>query len=65
MNEEFTKTRTCAQATVRLRSGPDDKFCSLQCEAMEVTPDLYRDCLHAGCKGRAVAQWLGGSCDQF
>lgn len=28
-----------------------DKYCSVECEAMEDTPDLACECPHADCKG--------------
>ncbi len=28
------------------------KYCSVECEAMEETPDLSCDCNHPECKGR-------------
>ncbi len=27
------------------------KYCSIECEAMEKTPDIECTCRHAGCKG--------------
>jgi hypothetical protein len=28
------------------------KYCSIECEAMEKTPDIDCHCEHAGCKGK-------------
>jgi hypothetical protein len=50
MQTEFA-TRKCAHPPCSCTVGPDDKYCSAQCEAMEETPDLTCECLHPGCKG--------------
>jgi hypothetical protein len=51
MKESFAKNKTCAHPPCTCEVGPNDKYCSAQCEAMEDTPDLACECHHPGCKG--------------
>lgn len=51
MQTEFASNKKCAHPPCSCQVGPDDKYCSAQCEAMEKTPDLSCECHHAGCHG--------------
>jgi hypothetical protein len=51
MQTEFASNKKCAHPPCSCMVGPDDKFCSAQCEAMEKTPDIACECNHPGCQG--------------
>jgi hypothetical protein len=48
-------TKKCAHPVCSCTVKDDEKYCSVQCEAAEDTPDIDCKCAHAVCKGRAVA----------
>ena len=43
--------KKCAHPSCTCRSS--DKYCSVQCQAMEKTPDVTCRCNHPDCGGRA------------
>ena len=51
MNEKFAAVKTCAHPPCTCEVGPNIEYRSVQCSAMEETPDLRCDCHHKACKG--------------
>jgi len=45
-----TKTEKCAHPVCSCMTTAG-KYCSVECEAMEKTPDIDCRCEHSGCKG--------------
>jgi hypothetical protein len=46
----FTKAEKCAHPICSCMT-TSGKYCSVECEAMETTPDIACHCEHADCKG--------------
>jgi hypothetical protein len=46
--------RKCAHPPCSCTAPEGSKYCSVECQAMEKTPDLECTCPHAGCKGKIV-----------
>jgi hypothetical protein len=46
------KERKCEHPPCSCKASDGSKYCSVECEAMEKTPDLECLCPHAGCKGK-------------
>ncbi|HET6143911.1 MAG TPA: hypothetical protein VFE02_10400 [Candidatus Acidoferrales bacterium] len=46
-----SKDKKCAHPSCTCRA-TTGKYCSVQCEAMETTPDVDCKCGHPGCKGK-------------
>jgi hypothetical protein len=48
---DTSKTNKCAHPVCSC-STTSGKYCSVECEAMERTPDIDCTCNHPGCKGK-------------
>jgi hypothetical protein len=48
------KSKKCAHPPCSCEA-EKGKYCSVECEAMEKTPDLGCNCPHTVCKGHAIA----------
>ena len=49
------KENKCEHPPCSCKPADGSKYCSVECEAMEDTPDLACLCPHAGCTGKIVA----------
>jgi hypothetical protein len=48
------KTKKCEHPPCTCLAMEGSKYCSVECEAMEKTPDLECLCPHPDCKGKIV-----------
>jgi hypothetical protein len=46
------KMKKCAHPSCSCQARNDSKYCSVECEAMQSTPDVHCRCGHPGCKGK-------------
>ena len=56
MAAAMSKNKKCAHPPCSCEARADSKYCSVQCEAMETTPDVVCECGHAGCAGAITSR---------